>query len=94
MSPVFAFEASDFDNDKIVDFYAGGNFYRLKPELGRHDGLHGGYFKGLGKGKFRYVSDMYSGIQTRGEIRDAIKIDNKLIISRNNESVQIFKLKQ
>lgn len=94
MSPIFAFEASDFDNDKIVDFYAGGNFYRLKPELGRYDGLHGGYFKGLGKGKFRYVSDVYSGIQTRGEIRDAIKIDNKLIISRNNESVQIFKLKQ
>lgn len=93
MSPIFAFEVSDFDNDKITDFYAGGNFYRLKPEIGRHDGFHGGYFKGLGKGKFRYVSDAYSGIQTKGEVRDAIKIDNKLIISRNNESVLIFKLK-
>ena len=62
----------DFDNDKIIDFYAGGNFYRLKPEIGKHDGLHGGYFKGLGKGKFKYVSDVYSGIQTKGEVRDAI----------------------
>jgi enediyne biosynthesis protein E4 len=93
MSPVFAFEIADLDKDGINDFFAGGNFYRLKPEMGRHDGLNGGYFKGLGKGKFKFVSALNSGIAVKGEVRDAVLIDDKLIVSRNNESVLIFKKK-
>lgn len=93
MSPIFAFEVGDLDNDGKTDFYAGGNFYRLKPEMGRHDGLQGGYFKGLGKAKFRYVLPQNSGINIKGEVRDASQINNQLIISRNNDSVLIFKKK-
>lgn len=91
MSPIFAFEIADLDGDSITDFYAGGNFYRLKPEMGRLDGLQGGYFKGLGKGKFKFVSALNSGLVVNGEVRDAIFIDNHLIVSRNNNSVLIFK---
>jgi hypothetical protein len=90
LSPIFAFETGDFDNDGKTDFFAGGNFYRLKPEMGRHDGFHGGYFKGLGKGSFKFISSLNSGIKVKGEVRDAIMIDKKLIVSRNNESVLIF----
>ncbi len=93
MSPIFAFETGDFDQDGKTDFYAGGNFYRLKPEMGRHDGIQGGYFRGLGKGKFQYFFPDKSGIDIKGEVRDAVQIDNKLIIARNNNSVLIFKKK-
>lgn len=93
MTPIFTFETADFDNDGIKDFYAGGNFYRLKPEIGRHDGLQGGYFKGLGKGKFRYVTPTASGLQAKGEVRDVKTIDNQLIIARNNQSVLVFSRK-
>lgn len=91
MSPIFAFEVADLDGDTITDFYAGGNFFRLKPEMGRLDGLHGGYFKGLGKGKFKFISGQQSGLKVTGEVRDAILIDKQLIVSRNNDSVLIFK---
>jgi enediyne biosynthesis protein E4 len=93
MSPIFAFETGDFDGDGKKDYYAGGNFYRLKPEIGRHDGFFGGYFKGLGKGKFSFVKPQVSGIESKGEVRDVAWIDSKLIIARNNDNVQIFKKK-
>ncbi|MFN8356824.1 MAG: VCBS repeat-containing protein [Spirosomataceae bacterium] len=94
LSPIFAFEVDDFDHDGITDFFAGGNFYRLKPEMGKHDGFYGGYFKGLGKGKFTFVQPQATGFYVRGEIRDAITIDNHLIISRNNASVLSFSKKE
>jgi enediyne biosynthesis protein E4 len=93
MSPIFAFEAGDFDADGITDFFAGGNFYRLKPEIGRHDGNAGGYFKGLGKGKFKFISSLASGIKVKGEVRDAITINKRIIVSRNDDSVLIFEKK-
>jgi enediyne biosynthesis protein E4 len=90
MSPIFAIETGDFDNDGILDYFAGGNFYRLKPEMGRHGAFHGGYFKGMGKGKFNYISPLKSNINIKGEVRDAMWIDKKLIVARNNDSVLIF----
>ncbi len=93
LSPIFTFEAGDFDRDGITDFFAGGNFYRLKPEMGRHDGNAGGYFKGLGKGKFKFISSLESGIKVKGEVRDAITIDKRIIVSRNDDSVLIFEKK-
>lgn len=90
MSPIFAIETGDFDNDNILDYFVGGNFYKLKPEMGRCAGFHGGYFKGIGKGKFRYVLPLTSGIDIKGEVRDALWLNKKLIVARNNNSVLIF----
>ena len=91
MSPVIAIEIADFDGDKINDIYLGGNFYKLKPEIGRHDGLDGGYFKGIGKGQFSYISSQKSGIISKGEIRDAKMINKILIIATNNQNLISFK---
>jgi enediyne biosynthesis protein E4 len=90
MAPIFTFETGDFDNDGILDYFAGGNFFKLKPEMGRNEAFHGGYFKGIGKGKFNYISPQKSNINIRGEVRDATWIDKKLIVARNNDSVLIF----
>jgi enediyne biosynthesis protein E4 len=90
MSPVFAIETGDFDADGILDYFVGGNFYKLKPEMGRCGGFHGGYFKGIGKGKFQYISPLISGIEVKGEVRDAAWINKNLIVARNNNGVLIF----
>ena len=92
MSPVFGISVADLDGDEITDIYLGGNFYGLKPEVGRHDANHGGYFKGQGNGSFEFISPNSSGIQTTGEIRAAAFIDNTLIVARNNNPVQAFQL--
>jgi enediyne biosynthesis protein E4 len=93
LSPVFSFSVYDFDSDGIKDFYAGGNFYKLKPEIGRHDGFLGGYFKGIGKGEFKYIKALPSGLITQGEVRDSELINGKLYIARNNASILVFKTK-
>lgn len=90
LSPVYTFAVSDIDGDGIKDFYLGGNFYRLKPEVGRLDGLKGGYFKGEGAGKFRFVNAYISGLNAMGEVRDANWFGDKLLISRNNASMLVF----
>ena len=66
IAPVFGIVIEDIDNDGITDIYLGGNFYGLKPEVGRMDGNQGGYFKGIGSGEFRFVSNTQSGIRTTG----------------------------
>lgn len=91
LSPIFTFSVIDFDKDGIKDFYAGGNFYKLKPEVGRHDGNHGGYFKGIGNGKFKYILPFKSGLNTEGEIRDSKIFNDNLLIARNNGSMLAYK---
>jgi enediyne biosynthesis protein E4 len=94
LSPIFTFSVKDFDGDGKTDFYAGGNFYGLKPEVGRHDGLQGGYFKGTGAGRFVYIKPYESGLMTNGEIRDSKIIDGKLLIARSNSKMLVFQTKK
>ncbi|MGR3810447.1 VCBS repeat-containing protein [Jiulongibacter sp. NS-SX5] len=93
LSPVFAIHVSDIDKDGISDYVLGGNYYRLKPEIGRLDGFHGGYFKGLGEGKFKYIDGHSSGITVDGEVRDIQKLNGNLILARNNAELLTVKKK-
>jgi enediyne biosynthesis protein E4 len=90
LSPVFAIEVLDLDNDQTVDIVLGGNYYKLKPEIGRLDGFNGGYFKGQGDGTFIFVSATASGIRISGEVRDIAQFDKHLIFARNNLPIISF----
>lgn len=91
-SPIFGVINEDIDQDGVEDFMVGGNFYRLKSEMGRTDGFNGGYFKGKGQGQYEFISSMKSGLDIKGEIRSIRYINNKLVISRNDQSLQVFEL--
>ncbi|MCB9049242.1 MAG: VCBS repeat-containing protein [Lewinellaceae bacterium] len=93
VSPAFGIETADLDGDGVVDIFLGGNFYGLKPEVGRHDGFSGGYFKGDGKGGFKYISDVECGLKVNGEVRDAWFWNGQLLLARNNASVLSYKMK-
>lgn len=89
-SPIFAIISDDLDGDGIKDYMVGGNFYKLKPEIGRHDGFRGGYFKGLGKGNFKYIKPAESGIVMKGEVRSIQKIDQNILVGRNDDKLLVF----
>jgi hypothetical protein len=94
MSPVFGIVAEDIDEDGKMDIWLGGNFYALKPQVGRHNASRGVFLKGKGERSFAFVPVKESGINVEGEVRDAGMIQSlnskALIIARNNEKVLIF----
>jgi len=98
ISPVFSIVAEDLDNDKIIDLFLGGNFYGLKPEVGRQNSSKGIFLKGKGKENFEYVASSILGLTVEGEVRDlkVLEIPDKgktILVGRNNMPAVIFQKK-
>ena len=96
IAPVYAILPGDFDGDGIVDILLGGNLYNVKPEVGRYDASYGTMLKGLGNGSFEPLSTRQSGILLDGEIRDFARLEafgeNLILVARNNDAIQVYKL--
>jgi hypothetical protein len=95
VSPVFALLIDDVNNDGRKDIVAGGNLYGLKPELGRYDADYGTVLLGNSIKGFTYLSPQQSGFFYQGQVRDiaTVKTGNGqlMLVSRNNESLMVFK---
>jgi enediyne biosynthesis protein E4 len=91
IAPVFATLADDYDKDGNIDIFAAGNFWDIKPDIGRLDGNATCFLHGDGKGGFSFVSNIKSGLNIKGQVRDAaaITIANKkmIILARNNDGI-------
>lgn len=95
--PVFDFAAEDIDDDGHLDILAIGNLTAIQPEIGRMDAGHGIVLAGSGTGQFTAMEFDKSGFLVRGEGRQlAVVTDSKgvktVIVSRNKDSVQTFKI--
>jgi enediyne biosynthesis protein E4 len=94
LSPVFGIVAEDIDEDGKIDIWLGGNFYELKPQVGRHNASRGVFLKGKSDKSFISVPVKESGIKVEGEVRDAGIIQSNgskdLIVGRNNAKVLLF----
>ncbi|MEO6837408.1 MAG: VCBS repeat-containing protein [Ginsengibacter sp.] len=95
ISPVFGILVTDLNGDGIKDIFLGGNFYGLKPEVGRFDASYGVTLLGDKQNHFNYIRPAKSGLFVRGEVRDVNEIPtqngNYILMARNNDSLQIFK---
>ncbi len=87
VSPVFGALAQDLDQDGLQDLLLMGNFYGLKPEVGRQNSSRGVVLKGDSNGSFLPGKALSLGINITGEVRD-VKVlpgkDLRVLISRNN----------
>lgn len=94
VSPVFAIVADDLDNDGKTDIWLGGNFYALKPQVGRHDASRGVFLKGGPGRSFESQPAARSGIFVEGEVRDAAvlrsKSSKRILVARNNARVLVY----
>ncbi|HTK20465.1 MAG TPA: VCBS repeat-containing protein [Mucilaginibacter sp.] len=94
-SPVFSILVTDINHDGINDLFLGGNFYGLKPEIGRYDANYGVCYLGNKNHGFDYLPPIKSGLFVTGEVRDATIINTKngkmVIVARNNDALQMFK---
>ena len=94
-SPVYCILATDINHDGIIDLFLGGNFYGLKPEVGRYDASYGVTLLGNKKHGFDYMEPAKSGLFIKGEVRDVKAIKTRagaqIIMSRNNDALQVYK---
>lgn len=96
MFPVFSFLVHDVNGDGHADILAVGNWHGVQPDLGRQDAGYGLILLGDGKNGFTPQRIGDSGFWVPGEGRD-IKIvtgsngKKRILVSRNNDSVLIFK---
>lgn len=97
MSSLYGFASNDFDKDGHKEVLAGGNFFSNQINIGKNDASFGHVMKRSEKDTvWKTEKPINSGFAINGEVRD-IQIlksqnDTKLIlVSRNNENVQVFK---
>ncbi|WP_143959975.1 VCBS repeat-containing protein [Litoribacter populi] len=87
-------EVIDINHDGHLDIVMAGNFFGVKPELGRYDASEGVVLLGDGEGNFRNYP--YSGLIIKGETRHLKKLKSTtptLLAIRNNNTPLVFKLK-
>ena len=87
----------DFDGDGNLDVAINGNDYGTEVSSGRYDALNGLVLKGDGKGNFKPMSILQSGIYIPGNGKALVKlIDNNgnllLVASQNRDALKVFKL--
>jgi hypothetical protein len=94
-SPVYSICASDFNGDGKIDLLLCGNIENNRIRIGKIDANYGVLMLGDGKGNFKYINQVESGLSIRGSVRDILKIDTKsgnhfiLIGINNNKPVTL-----
>lgn len=87
----------DFDEDGNLDVAISGNDYGTEVSSGRYDALNGLVLKGDGKGNFRPMSILQSGIYIPGNGKALVKLldakgDLFMAASQNRDALKVFKL--
>lgn len=97
-SIIYSSVVTDINKDGYNDVILAGNFFGLKPELGRMDGTRGVVLIGNANNQFTYLSPLQSGLRINGEVREIKMINTRnnktlLLFAINNEPLQIFQIK-
>ena len=88
----------DFDNDGNLDVCMNTNDFGTDPSNGRYDALNGLVLTGDGKGKFKPLTMMQSGIYIPGSGKALAKLKSVngnylLVASQNKGPLKVFQLK-
>lgn len=89
---------SDVNNDGITEIFVAGNFYPFRVQLGREDAGKGMLLQ-WDKGTHNLVPfSLAMGANIDGDVRDVLQVrmanqEPVIIISKNNDSVQVIKRK-
>ena len=94
--PIFSMAVHDVNEDGHADILAVGNWFAVQPDVGRQDAGYGLLLLGDGQGNFMPQSIERSGFLVAGESRDVKVLNRKkgemqIVVTRNNDSVLIFK---
>ena len=99
MSPLYSFAADDFNQDGITDVLAAGNFFANQINIGKCDASYGHFMiRSPNDTTWHTVPPRQSGFAVDGEVRDIRLLNTTgneklVLVSRNNEGLQLFEYK-
>ncbi|MDB5155264.1 MAG: RNA-binding protein [Mucilaginibacter sp.] len=99
LSQLCGMSVDDFDGDGNPDVIINGNDYGTELTTGRYDAFNGLMLKGDGKGDFKPLTILQSGIYIPGNGKALVKLigaHNKYLLaaSQNRDVMKIFELKK
>lgn len=99
LSELCGMSVDDFDGDGNLDVVVNGNDYGTELTTGRYDALNGLMLKGDGKGNFKPLTILQSGIYVPGNGKALVKVAGAhgnylLAASQNRDVMKIFELKR
>ena len=90
-APLFALALADVNEDGHWDFISGGNLSAARARTGKLTGSYGMVAYGDGKGNFRPISSLESGLCIKGDVRHLVYDKGTLLAAVNNVGVIQFK---
>jgi hypothetical protein len=98
-SQLSGMSVDDFDGDGNLDVVINGNDYGTEVTIGRYDAFNGLLLKGDGKGNFKPLSILQSGIYIPGDGKALVKLmgahhNYLLAASQNRDRLKLFELKK
>ena len=95
ISPIKSSIVDDFNKDGFKDILVAGNHYGVEVETIRYDAGYGALLLGDGKNNFTYINPNKSGFynphDTRSLLNIKIKGNKSLLVSNNDDLLQLFK---
>lgn len=96
-TPVYGIVTNDFNGDGNIDIILNGNEFSMAPMLGRYDAMNGLVLQGDGKGNFKALSILQSGIYIPANGKSAVQlvVNNKLTVAaaQNSSYLKLFQSK-
>ena len=92
VAPVIALGIMDVDGDGIQDVISGGNLSSSRARTGKMTGNTGFVFKSDGKGEFKFMSPVKTGINCAGDVREIAVNGSEVFFGINNQTVRKYTL--
>lgn len=94
VAPVFGIVVQDFNQDGHLDAILTGNFYPNEVNMGREDASIGTVLLGDGRGHFRSLDPVTSGLMIRGDARSSVLLRGKksqvlLVTAINSQGLRL-----
>ncbi|MBT8299186.1 MAG: VCBS repeat-containing protein, partial [Maribacter sp.] len=89
-SPINSINIYDFNKDGKKDILLLGNNHFFKLRLGKFDANYGTLLLGDGKGGFKYMNQVESGLDVRATVKSSLLIEDKLFLGINNNSLKAY----
>jgi hypothetical protein len=92
IAPIKSSMIFDVNKDGHQDIMIVGNHYGVEVETTRYDAGYGGILLGDGQNNFSFMSPKQSGFYTPNDSRIISALNDIIVVTNNNASVQIFKI--